>query len=48
MPFVLGTTQYHNVLKRLWNAMKMNSSAEFQNVDSTRVVILVHITLVCK
>ena len=35
-------TLYQNILKLLWNTLKMNSSPRFQNVDSTKSVILVH------
>ena len=41
MSLVLSKTKYQNILKQLWNAMKINSSAGFQNVESTRAVILV-------
>ena len=46
MPIVLSNRPYHNILKWLWNDMKMNSSAGFQNIDSTRAVILVSIEMV--
>ena len=41
MSLVLCNTQYQNILKWLWNDMKMNSLAEFENVDWTRAGILV-------
>ena len=41
MSLVLSNTKYKNILKRLWNDMKMNTSEGFQKVDSTRAIILV-------
>ena len=41
MPLILSNKPYQEILKWLWSDMKMNCSAGFKNVDSTRAVILV-------